>query len=74
MAARMAEDWEEIAFARDENNETALHVLALNDKMNHGKFLRSLIIKKIQTCSLNFYLFIYGAYKFLVLLRVFHCK
>ncbi|KAG5006114.1 hypothetical protein JHK85_024656 [Glycine max] len=37
MAARMAEDWEEIAFARDENNETALHVLALNDKMNHGK-------------------------------------
>lgn len=61
MALMMAERWKELAFARDDqNNETALHVLALNHKINHGKFLRSLIIRKIQTYSLIFiYLFIY---------------
>ncbi|KAH1232050.1 Ankyrin-1 [Glycine max] len=103
MALMMAERWKELAFARDDqNNETALHVLALNHKINHGKkhvffqlvnflwnriqsvnfrwkdqinietdfqhlahetnngkFLRSLIIRKIQTCSMNLFIYLF---------------
>ena len=90
MALEMAREWEELAYARDENKDTALHLLALNQnpldscchcseikdpiQINPGKFLRSLIIRKIQTSGLN-YLFICRASRlYLALLHFFYYK
>lgn len=73
MALKIAIESEELAYARDDNKETALHLLARNQnpldscchcpemegsfRINPGKFLRSLVIRKIQTSGLS-YLFI----------------